>query len=186
MVGRGGVVNLGQSCDARYLCNDCRDAAGISPVAGSVLWSELVAAEVIVFVAVGPFLLRRLTPGDRYGSRGRRVLGALGVVGGEFQHHQAIATAGAIARVDVCIAGTWSCMRVLAAIVPRELRGSLHRRSTARWALGLTSAALTLISGSLYAQFGTRGFWAMFLMPSAALPAIWRLYRARRSAITRG
>ena len=35
------------------------NAAGISPVAGSVLWSESVAAEVIVFVAVGPFLLRR-------------------------------------------------------------------------------------------------------------------------------
>ena len=38
------------------------NAAGVSPVAGSVLWSESVAAEVIVFVAVGPFLLRRLTP----------------------------------------------------------------------------------------------------------------------------
>ena len=38
------------------------NAAGISPVAGSALWSESVAAEVIVFVAVGPFLLRHLTP----------------------------------------------------------------------------------------------------------------------------
>ena len=38
------------------------NAAGVSPVAGSVLWSESVAAEVIVFVTVGPFLLRRLTP----------------------------------------------------------------------------------------------------------------------------
>jgi PPP family 3-phenylpropionic acid transporter len=38
------------------------NAAGISPVVGSALWSESVAAEVIVFVAVGPFLLRHLKP----------------------------------------------------------------------------------------------------------------------------
>ena len=76
-----------------------------------------------------------------------------------------------------------SCMRVLAAIVPRELAG-LAQAIYGTVGIGLTSAALTLISGSLYAQFGTRGFWAMFLMPLAALPAIWRLYRARRSAIT--
>ena len=38
------------------------NAAGISPVVGSALWSESVAAEVIVFVVLGPFLLRHLTP----------------------------------------------------------------------------------------------------------------------------
>jgi MFS transporter, PPP family, 3-phenylpropionic acid transporter len=72
-----------------------------------------------------------------------------------------------------------SCMRVLAAIVPRELAG-LALAIYGTVGIGLTSAALTLISGSLYAQFGTRGFWAMFLMPfrnapsSSAVPAIMK------------
>jgi len=71
-----------------------------------------------------------------------------------------------------------SCMRVLATIVPRELAG-LAQAIYGTVGIGLTSAALTLISGSLYAQFGTQGFWAMFLMPLSALPAIWRFYRVR-------
>ena len=70
-----------------------------------------------------------------------------------------------------------SCMRVLAAIVPRELAG-LAQAIYGTVGIGLTSAALTLISGSLYAEFGNQGFWAMFLMALAAVPAIWRLYRA--------
>jgi MFS transporter, PPP family, 3-phenylpropionic acid transporter len=37
-------------------------AAGISPVIISLLWSESVAAEVVVFVVIGPALLIRLTP----------------------------------------------------------------------------------------------------------------------------
>jgi hypothetical protein len=42
-----------------------------------------------------------------------------------------------------------------------------------------------LLSGSLYADFGAQGFWGMSLMAVAALPAIWRLDRIRRSAIHR-
>src|SRR5204863_2027054 len=37
-------------------------AAGISPQTISVLWSLSVAAEVVVFFFVGPWLLHRLTP----------------------------------------------------------------------------------------------------------------------------
>jgi PPP family 3-phenylpropionic acid transporter len=37
-------------------------AAGISPQAISVLWSLSVAAEVVVFFVLGPWLLRKLTP----------------------------------------------------------------------------------------------------------------------------
>lgn len=37
-------------------------AAGIGPGAASVLWSEAVAAEVIVFLLIGPALLARLGP----------------------------------------------------------------------------------------------------------------------------
>jgi PPP family 3-phenylpropionic acid transporter len=77
-----------------------------------------------------------------------------------------------------------SCMRVLANIVPREL-AALAQAIYGTVGVGLASAAVTLLSGSLYADFGAQGFWAMSLMAAMALPAIWRLDRARRSAIQR-
>jgi PPP family 3-phenylpropionic acid transporter len=157
------------------------NAAGISPVAGSVLWSESVAAEVIVFVAVGPFLLRRLTPEIAMVVAAVASLVRWGLLA-ESSSIIAIATAEPLHGLTFALLHL-SCMRVLVAIVPRELAG-LAQAIYGTVGIGLTSAALTLISGSLYAQFGTQGFWAMFLMPLAALPAIWRLYRARRSAIT--
>ena len=39
------------------------NAAGIGPTAVSVLWSESVAAEVLVFFLIGPALINRLGPG---------------------------------------------------------------------------------------------------------------------------
>ena len=159
------------------------NAAGISPVAGSVLWSESVAAEVIVFVAVGPFLLRRLTPEIAMVVAAVASLVRWGLLA-ESSNIIVIAAAEPLHGLTFALLHL-SCMRVLAAIVPRELAG-LAQAIYGTVGIGLTSAALALISGSLYAQFGTRGFWVMFLMPLAALPAIWRLYRARRSAITRG
>jgi hypothetical protein len=73
-------------------------------------------------------------------------------------------------------------MRVLAAIVPRELAG-LAQAIYGTVGVGLTSAVLMFFSGLLYAEFGAEGFWAMFLIALTALPAIWRLYRVRTSPI---
>jgi PPP family 3-phenylpropionic acid transporter len=36
--------------------------AGISAGVGSILWAESVAAEVVVFFGLGPFLLRHFRP----------------------------------------------------------------------------------------------------------------------------
>jgi len=72
-------------------------------------------------------------------------------------------------------------MRVLANIVPRELAG-LAQAIYGTVGVGLASAAVTLLSGLLYADFGAQGFWAMSVMDAMALPAIWRLSRARRLA----
>ena len=55
-------LNLGSHATHDSFAMIAGNAAGVSPAAGSALWSESVAAEVIVFVAVGPFLLRHLTP----------------------------------------------------------------------------------------------------------------------------
>ena len=160
------------------------NAAGISPVAGSALWSESVAAEVIVFVAVGPFLLRRLTPEIAMADLGRGVLGALGVVGGEFQHFIVIAIAEPLHGLTFALLHL-SCMRVLATIVPRELAG-LAQAIYGTVGIGLTSAAAYVaLRFALREILVPRASGQCLLWLLAALPAIWRLYRARRSAIHR-
>ena len=50
-----------------HAMHDSWNAAGISPVAGNALWSESVASEVIVFLVVGPFLLRHVRPESAMG-----------------------------------------------------------------------------------------------------------------------
>jgi PPP family 3-phenylpropionic acid transporter len=123
------------------------NAAGISPVAGSVLWSESVAAEVIVFVAVGPFLLRRLTPEIMVVAAVASLV-RWGLLA-ESSNTIVIAAAEPLHGLTFALLHL-SCMRVLAAIVPRELAG-LAQAIYGTVGIGLTSAALTLISGSLYA-----------------------------------
>jgi PPP family 3-phenylpropionic acid transporter len=62
-----------------------------------------------------------------------------------------------------------ACMRVLAAIVPPGLAGTAQA-IYGTLGIGATSAILTLASGTLYANFGAAGFWAMAALCAAALP----------------
>jgi PPP family 3-phenylpropionic acid transporter len=156
------------------------NAAGISPVAGSALWSESVAAEVIVFVVVGPFLLRHLTSECTMAISAVACLVRWGLLAQSSSSTLPIAAAEPLHGLTFALLHL-SCMRVLANIVPRELAG-LAQAIYGTVGVGLASAAVTLLSGLLYADFGAQGFWAMSLMAATALPAIWRLYRARRSA----
>ena len=110
-------------------------AAGISPVTISLLWSESVAAEVVVFFVIGPALVIRLTPA---GALARRVAGrhaALGGGGADNRCHRACVGAAA-ARHHVCAASS----RLHAAASPHraarprrngagDLRYDRHRRS---------------------------------------------------------
>jgi PPP family 3-phenylpropionic acid transporter len=116
------------------------NAAGISPVAGSVLWSESVAAEVIVFVA-GPFLLRRLTPEIAMVVAAVASLVRWGLLA-DSSNIIAIATAEPLHGLTFALLHL-SCMRVLAAIVPGELAG-LAQAIYGTVGIGLTSAALAL------------------------------------------
>ena len=156
------------------------NAAGISPAASSALWSESVVAEVIVFVAVGPFLLRHLTPESAMAVSAVACLLRWGLLAQSSSSAVAIAIAEPLHGLTFALLHL-SCMRVLANIVPRELAG-LAQAIYGTVGIGLASAAVTLLSGTLYTYFGAQGFWAMSLMAAMALPAIWRLYRARRSA----
>lgn len=128
-------------------------AAGLTPAAASVLWSESVAAEVIVFFLIGPPLVKRLSPAG--------VMALAAIVGMLRWVAMALTTnAMALAMVQPLHGLTFAalhlaCMRVIAAIVPQHLAATAQ----AMYALGAaaTTALLTLASGRLYPRLGAEG-----------------------------
>jgi PPP family 3-phenylpropionic acid transporter len=140
--------------------------AGISPPVVSVLWSESVAAEVVVFFLVGPALVARL------GARGVMALAAsAGLV--RWVVMGSTTAAVALALVQPLHGLTFAalhlaCMRVIAATVPPGLAATAQ----ATYALGAAgaSAALTLASGALYARLGAQAFLVMALLCALAIP----------------
>ena len=97
-------------------------AAGLSPATVSVLWSEAVAAEVLVFFLIGPALVTWLTPA------GALVVAALaGLVRWAVMAQSAAVLA--LALVQPLHGLTFAllhlaCMRLLARIVPPGLEGT--------------------------------------------------------------
>src|SRR5262245_14133260 len=150
-------------------------AAGVTPAMTSVLWSEAVAAEVLVFFVVGPPLVTHLGPA---------AVAALAAGAGVLRWVVMAQTAEvlALALVQPLHGLTFAalhlaCMRLLAAIVP------LHLAATAQALYALAAAATTalliLASGKLYASLGAQGFLVMALLCAAALPLTWGLRSAR-------
>jgi len=142
------------------------NAAGIGPRAGSMLWSESVVAEVLVFLVFGPALLRHVAP----------------------QHAMALAALAGVVRWTV-VARTTSlvalaatqplhgltfallhlaCMRAIGATVPPKLAATAQ----ALYAVGATAvtAVFSAASGPLYARFAGDGFLVMAAVCAAALP----------------
>jgi PPP family 3-phenylpropionic acid transporter len=143
------------------------NAAGIDAGTGSILWAESVAAEVVVFFLLGPFLLRHISPATAM---------AIAACAGLLRWVVMAQTADvvAMALVEPLHGLTFAllhlaCMRVLGAIVPPELAGTAQA-IYGTLGMGATSALLTLASGTLYANFGAAGFWAMAALCAAALP----------------
>jgi len=142
-------------------------AGGIGPATASVLWSEAVAAEVLVFFLIGPALV------SRFGPAGTAALAAFaGLV--RWVVMALTTDVIALALVQPLHGLTFaalhlSCMRLIVGIVPPQLAATAQ----ALYALGAgaTTATLTLLSGWLYAGFGAHGFFAMALLCAAALPA---------------
>jgi PPP family 3-phenylpropionic acid transporter len=153
--------------------------AGINPATTSVLWSESVAAEVVVFLFLGPGLLRAFTP-----SVALMVAAACGVV--RWAVMAQTAHVAALALVQPLHGFTFALlylasMRIITDTVPRALA------ATAQAFYGLVgvggaTAVLTLLSGWLYARFGSAGFWGMAVLCTAAFPLIWRLRGVLRQA----
>jgi PPP family 3-phenylpropionic acid transporter len=147
---------------------------GVTPAQASVLWSEAVAAEVVVFVLIGPALVSRLRPASVL------VLAATAgvlrwVVMASTTEWWALAVVQPLHGVTFAalhLAG----MRLIVAIVPQHLAATAQ----AMYAFGATAttALLTVASGTVYASLGAQGFLVMALLCAAAVPLALRLRSA--------
>jgi PPP family 3-phenylpropionic acid transporter len=150
-------------------------AAGVSPATTGLLWSESVAAEVVVFFLIGPRLLRALGP-----TGALAVAAASGVL--RWVVMAQTTEVAILAMIQPLHGFTFAllhlaCMRIIAATVPAALAG------TAQAVYGLigvggATALLTVLSGWLYGRFGADGFWAMAVLCSLAFPVIRLLQNA--------
>jgi PPP family 3-phenylpropionic acid transporter len=151
------------------------NAAGIDTATASLIWSESVAAEVVMFFLLGPALIERLGPG-----RAAALAAAAGVLRWAVL---AVSTQiVALSLVEPLHGFTFAlfhlaCMRVIVDTVPRHLAATAQALY-GTLAAGAANAVLTLGSGWLYAHFGVGGFWAMAALCAAALPAALSLGRS--------
>lgn len=147
-------------------------AAGIGASTSSLLWSLSVAAEVVVFFAIGPPLVARLTP------RGAIALAALAgiarwAVMAQTTDLVALALAQPLHGLTFALLHL-ACMRLIARSVPHGLEGTAQALY-ATIGIGGATALFTLMSGALYERWGGGGFWIMAALCAAALPAALKL-----------
>jgi MFS transporter, PPP family, 3-phenylpropionic acid transporter len=142
------------------------NAAGLSPTTVSVLWSEAVAAEVLVFFFLGPRVINWVGP------RGAVALAAI-AGGARWVVMSQTTNVAAIALVQPFHGLTFAllhlaCMRVIGLVVPPHLAATAQ----AVYAFGAAtaSAIFTYLSGILYGQFGAAAFLAMTVLCALAIP----------------
>jgi len=146
------------------------NAAGITPWLTGVLWSEAVAAEVIMFFLVGPRLIERL------GSNGAAALAAAaGIL--RWTVMGTTTSTIAIAAVQPLHGFTFAlthlaCMQLMRSIVPQQLAAT----GQAAYALsgGLAGVILTMLAGPLYAAYGSLAFLPMAILCAIAVPVAWQ------------
>ena len=143
--------------------------AGIDTSVISVLWSEAVAAEVIVFFLVGPALL------DRVGARGAAALAAVaGIIRWSIT---GVTTSVVLLTILQPLHGLTfallhlACMRIMGTLVPTSLAATAQ--AIYAFGSGFATAALTLLSGTLYARYGGVSFFPMAVLCGVALPFAW-------------
>ena len=141
-------------------------AAGIGPRAGSMLWSESVVAEVLVFVLIGPAVLRHVAP-----FRAMALAAVAGVVRWTIVARSTSLVALAVTQplhgVTFALLHL-ACMRAIAATVPPHLAATAQ----SFYAVGATvvTALFSVLSGTLYGRLGADGFLVMAAVCAAALP----------------
>ena len=150
-------------------------AAGISPITTSLLWSEAVVSEVVVFFLFGPLIVKR------FGSRGAAALAAIAGIARWTVMSQTTDVA-ALALVQPLHGCTFAllhlaCMRLIGVSVSPRLAATAQ--SIYAFGSAIASAALTYLSGILYEQLGAIGFLAMALLCGLAIPIALSLPRAK-------
>lgn len=142
------------------------NAAGIGPGLTSVFWSLSVAAEVIVFLWIGPPLISRIGPARA---------AAIAAMAGTLRWAVMALSAAPVALVLVQPLHGFTfallhlaCIRILVEIVPLKLAAT----GQAIYALAAASASalMTVAAGLLYANFGAAAFFAMAALCAVALP----------------
>jgi PPP family 3-phenylpropionic acid transporter len=141
-------------------------SAGIGSATASVLWSESVAAEVVVFFVIGPKLVNWLSVGGA-----TAISAAAGVVRWIVMAEST--NVAALALIEPLHGLTFAlthlaCMRLIGAIVPPRLAATAQ--GVYLFGPGAATALMTMASGELYARFGADGFLFMALLCAAALP----------------
>lgn len=141
--------------------------AGYSSFAVSLLWSEAVAAEVLVFFLLGPLLIGRL------GLAGAATLaGVAGVLRWSVMANTiAIAPLFAVQALHGLTFALMhlAAMGVMARSVPDKLAATAQT-VYGTGALGIASATMTLASGYLYGLYGLHAFWVMAACCAIAIP----------------
>jgi PPP family 3-phenylpropionic acid transporter len=141
--------------------------AGIGPEAASLLWSESVVAEVLVFFVLGRRLIAWLTPAGALA-----LAAAAGIV--RWLVLASTAEIAILALIQPLHGLTFAllhlaCMRLIAGIVPAGLAATAQA-IYGPLGIGVASAFMTLLSGVLYARVGAHGFWFMAALCAIALP----------------
>ena len=153
-------------------------AAGIEPSVISILWSEAVAAEVVVFFLIGPALLHR------FGARGAAALAA--VAGTVRWSVAGVTTSVLTLSILQPLHGLTfallhlASMRMMQTLVPVGLAGT--GQSIYAFGSGCLTAVLTFLSGILYARFGGAAFLPMATLCAAALPLAWLGFSDERNS----
>lgn len=150
-------------------------AAGVPPQMISLLWSLSVAAEVLVFLRIGPWLVHKLTPAGAI---------ALAAVAGSIRWLVAAVTADVVAlsMIQPLHGLTFAllhlaAMRLLATSVPSHLAATAQA-IYGTVGIGAATAVFTLLSGSLYSAMGPRAFAVMSVVCLASLPVAQSLRSA--------
>ncbi|KMO41412.1 MFS transporter [Methylobacterium aquaticum] len=143
--------------------------AGLSPATASLLWAEAVAAEVAVFLVVGPPLLARLGPA-----------GALALAAGAGLVRWSVAALTvalpALATIQALHGLTFAllhlaAMRILGQTVPPAVAATAQTLY-GTLGLGIATTLATLAAGPLYGALGAGAFWIMAAACAAALPLV--------------
>jgi MFS transporter, PPP family, 3-phenylpropionic acid transporter len=146
--------------------------AGFSNLSVSLMWSEAVMAEVIVFLLLGPWLIVRL------GLAGAAALSAgAGVL--RWSVMASTTVMPALIGVQALHGLTFALMHlaamgIIAQSVPARMAATAQT-IYGTGALGIASAIMTTASGYLYGIFNAQAFWAMAASCAIALPLTRRL-----------